>query len=403
MNLEELHRREYGRILATVIRLVGDFDLAEDALQDAFAAALSQWPNDAEPRNPRAWLVSTARFKAIDRIRKRARSVSIGGPDHDHDHEIERLGLERTATVGDEDVEPTDTLRLIFTCCHPALAEEARVALTLRTVCGLDTDAIARAFLVARETLQQRIVRAKHKISAAKIAYEVPSDDALAERLESVLAVIYLVFNEGYSSGNDALAQNAIDLGLMLVALLPDSEARALLALMLFHHARRMTRVDDDGELVTLEEQDRALWDARLIGEGAALVEDALREKPGKYALQAAIAGLHAQAKTASSTDWPQIASLYSVLAIVHPTPVVDLNRAGGSARADWRERGLALLDGLDARLRGYHLLPAARADLLRRLGRIEEAKRAYDDTIALVQNDVERRFLVRRRATLEA
>ncbi|WP_242342685.1 RNA polymerase sigma factor [Anaeromyxobacter terrae] len=372
---------------------MGDFDVAEDALQEAFEAALAQWAAAGPPQHPVAWLVSTARHKAIDVLRRR--SLAEGKRDE----------LAAWAAPEDDAPVPLDSLRLVFTCCHPALAPEAQVALTLRTVCGLDTDEIARAFLVPLPTLAQRLVRAKAKIKIARIPYEVPGDEVLAERLGAVMAVVYLVFNEGYSAsfGDDLvradLCAEAIRLARMLVGLLPgEREPKGLLALMLFHDARRATRTDAEGAIVLLEEQDRSRWDAAKIAEGSALLEQALRGRPtGPYAVQAAIAALHARARSARETDWPQIAALYGVLAAIHPSPVVELNRAVAVAMADGLERGLALLDTLQ--LPGYHLLPAARADLLRRLGRRAEAAAAYRQALALVTNDAERRFLERRLA----
>ena len=391
MNLGELHRREYGRILASLIRVVRDFDLAEDALQEAFAAALAQWPAQGPPQNPVAWLISTARHKAIDQLRRRTLA-------EDKRDDIAALTAEREDTPV-----PLDALRLIFTCCHPALAPEAQVALTLRTICGLSTEEIARAFLVPVPTLAQRLVRAKAKIKAARIPYDVPGDDELAERLDAVLAVVYLVFNEGYAASFGAelvraeLCAEAIRLGGMLAELLPaEREVKGLLALMLLHDARRVTRTDDEGAIVLLEDQDRSRWDRVKIAEGSALVEQALRGyPPGAYAVQAAIAALHAQAPSAHETDWPQIAALYSLLAGIHPSPVVELNRAVAIAMADGLEQGLALLDNIN--LPGYYLLPAARADLLRRLGRRAAAADAYRQALALVTNEAERRFLERR------
>ena len=381
MNLGELHRCEYGRILASLIRVVRDFDLAEDALQEAFAAALAQWPAQGPPQNPVAWLITTARHKAIDHLRRQALAESKQG-------DIAALVAQKEDTPV-----PLDALRLIFTCCHPALAPEAQVALTLRTICGLGTEEIARAFLVPAPTLAQRLVRAKAKIKGARIPYDVPGDDELAERLDSVLAVVYLVFNEGYAASFGAelvradLCVEAIRLGRLLVELLPaEREPKGLLALMLLHDARRATRTDDEGEIVLLEDQDRSRWDRVKIAEGAALVEQALRGRPpGEYAVQAAIAALHAQAPSVRETDWPQIAALYGVLVGVYPSPVVELNRAVAIAMADGLEHGLALLDTIH--LPGYHLLPAARADLLRRLGRLADAADAYQQALALVTN----------------
>jgi len=395
--LAHLHRREYGRILASLIRVVRDFDLAEDALQEAFEAAIAQWPSQGEPQNAVAWLITTARHKAIDQLRRRALAEAKRD-------EIAALEPALVAPADDAPV-PLDSLRLIFTCCHPALAPEAQVALTLRTVCGLSTEAIARAFLVPVPTLQQRIVRAKAKIKGARIPYEVPADDELAGRLDAVLAVVYLVFTEGYSATSGAdlvradLCAEAIRLGRLLAELLPaEREVKGLLALMLMHDSRRDSRTDETGAIVLLEDQDRSRWDRARIAEGAALVAQALRGRaPGAYALQAAIAALHAQAPSADQTDWPQIAALYGVLAGVHPSPVVELNRAVAVAMADGPEQGLALLETVH--LPGYYLLPAARADLLRRLGRRSEAATAYREALDLVTNDAERSFLERRLA----
>jgi RNA polymerase sigma-70 factor (ECF subfamily) len=393
VHLGELHRREYGHILASLLRACRDFDLAEDALQEAFAAALTQWPAQGMPQHPVAWLISTARHKAVDQLRHRALAESKR-------HDIAALVAPEEPTPV-----PLDTLRLIFTCCHPALAPEAQVALTLRTVCGLATEEIARAFLVPVPTLAQRLVRAKAKIKSARIPYEVPGDDELANRLDSVLAVIYLVFNEGYaaSCGTELvraeLCAEAIRLGRLLVELLPaEREPKGLLALMLLHDARRATRTNDAGEIVLLEDQDRWRWDRAKITAGAALVEQALRGRPiGAYAVQAAIVALHTQAPSACETDWPQIAALYGVLAGLYPSPVVEINRAVAIAMADGLESGLALLDTIH--LPGYYLLPAARADLLRRLGRRAAAATAYRQALALVTNEAERRFLERRLA----
>jgi RNA polymerase sigma-70 factor (ECF subfamily) len=392
VDVAELHRREYGRILASLIRAVGDFDLAEDSLSEAFEAALAQWPSQGPPRNPVAWLISTARHKAIDKIRHRVLAES-------KQQEIAALlEPEEDAPV------PLDSLRLIFTCCHPALAPEAQLALTLRTVCGLSTEEIARAFLVPVPTLAQRLVRAKAKIKGAKIPYEVPEDEALAERLETVMAVVYLVFNEGYSASFGAelvradMCAEAIRLARLLVELLPaEREPKGLLALMLLHDSRRQTRTDERGGLVLLEDQDRSRWDRAKIAEGVALAQHAIAGRPGRYAVQAAVAALHAEAPRAAETDWRQIAALYGVLASIDPSPVVELNRAVAVAMAEGCERGLALLEAIE--LPGYHLLPAARADLLRRLGRNEAAAAAYREALALVTNDAERGFLERRLA----
>jgi RNA polymerase sigma-70 factor (ECF subfamily) len=386
-------------VLATLIRLLGDFDLAEDALQEAFAVALERWPREGLPQQPRAWLISTARHKAIDRLRREKTFAAKAA---------EIAYLAETAAPPPELPEemPDDRLRLIFTCCHPALPLEAQVALTLKTLCGLTVEEIARAFLVSPAAMAQRLLRAKNKIRLARIPYEVPSGDRLAERLDGVLRVVYLVFNEGYAAtSGDALLRRelcgeAIRLGRLLRSLLPAAEAAGLLALMLLHDSRRAARVDARGELVTLEEQDRSLWDRGQIAEGLGLAEEALRRGGGGfYALQAAIAALHAQAARAEETDRPQIAALYALLLRLHPSPVVALNHAAAVAMADGLDRGLRLIERLEAggELATYHLLPAAKADILRRLGRPGEAAAAYRRALELVTQDAERRYLERR------
>jgi RNA polymerase sigma-70 factor, ECF subfamily len=400
MRIEEIFRAEHGRILATLIRLLGGIDAAEEALQDAFSAALVQWPTAGAPANPVAWLVSTGRHKAIDRLR---RSALLAQKQDEIALHIEQSAAEDEAPV------PEDRLRLIFTCCHPALAPEAQVALTLRTLGGLSTEEIARAFLVPAPTMAQRLVRAKTKIRTARIPYQVPLGDALTERLEAVMVVVYLVFNEGYAASFGArhvrheLCEQAIRLGRMLAELLPaQAEPQGLLALMLLHDSRRHTRLDGSGDIVLLEDQDRALWDRAQIEEGAAMAEAALRagaQPPGRYALQAAIAAAHAQAPTAAATDWARIVSLYGALARVHPSPVVELNRAVAVAMLGNVEDGLAMVEEIDRHggLVGYHLLPAARAELLRRLGRRVEAAESYRRALALVSNEAERRHLEKR------
>jgi RNA polymerase sigma-70 factor (ECF subfamily) len=404
--LDDVYRSESRRILATLIRLLGDFDLAEEALHDAFRAALEQWPRDGAPANPRTWLVSAGRFKAIDTLRRRARfDASLGAL-------AEQLDADTNDTTGwdDERVED-DRLRLIFTCCHPALPPDARMALTLREVCGLTTEEIARAFLTAPPTLAQRIVRAKAKIRDARIPYQVPSRAELPDRLETVLHVIYLVFNEGYSaSSGDSLTRpdlsgEAIRLGRLLLALLPEPEVAGLLALMLLHESRRAARSTPDGELVLLEDQDRSLWNQAQIAEGIALAQQALSARQfGPYALQAALAAAHAAAPNLAATNWGQIVALYDMLLQAVASPVVELNRALAVAMRDGPLAGLALIDAILERgdLADYHLAHAARADMCRRLGRTAEAREAYQRAHSLARQEPERRFLERRLAELQ-
>ena len=403
--VDAVYRAESRRVFATLIRLLGDFDLAEEALHDAFRAALEQWPRDGVPANPRAWLVSAGRFKAIDGIRRRARLDPL-------DEDAERIAApDDPASWGAEEIED-DRLRLIFICCHPALPPDAQVALTLREVCGLTTEEIAHAFLTAAPTLAQRIVRAKNKIRDAKIPYQVPSQEDLPDRLDSVLRVIYLVFNEGYaaSSGTSLtrhdLSGEAIRLARLLVELQPEPEAMGLLALMLLHESRRAARTSSTGDLVLLEDQDRSLWNRELIAEGTALVERALASRRiGPYTLQAAISAVHAEARSAAATDWAQIVGLYDVLARAEPSPVVELNRAVAVAMRDGPEAGLALVDAILARgeLSDYRLAHAARADLCRRLGKTAEARASYQRALELTQQEPERRFLERRLSQLKA
>jgi RNA polymerase sigma-70 factor (ECF subfamily) len=410
--VDQLYRSDWGRIVATLIRIVGDFELAEEAAQEAFAVAVDQWPTIGVPEFPRAWIIQTARNRAIDRIRRRGRL-------EEKLREIVASGLpvpglarvfEEPSYDGDSIVD--DRLRLIFTCCHPSIPEDARVALTLRTLCGLETDEIARAFLVSSTTMAQRLVRAKKKIREARIPYVVPDTPDLPERLETVLTVIYLVFNEGYAATRGEplvrrdLCAEAIRLGRLVRHLMapqsaeaPPAEATALVALMLLHDSRRNARLDENGDLVVLEEQDRGKWDRAQIAEALPLVEQALRGGPGPFALQAAIAALHCQAERAGETDWRQIVGLYNVLARSQPSPIVSLNRAVAIAMVEGPGHGLRLIDELarSGDLDSYHLLHAARADLLRRMGSREEAAESYEKALALVSNQSERRYLERR------
>jgi RNA polymerase sigma-70 factor (ECF subfamily) len=399
--VDEVYRSESRRVFATLIRLLGDFDLAEEAMHEAFAAAIEQWPRDGIPSYPRAWLVSTGRFKAIDAARRRARFDATLA---ELARRLDRVDAAPAGEPGDQ-VED-DRLRLIFTCCHPALPPSTQVALTLREVCGLTTEEISGAFLGAPSTIAQRIVRGKAKIREARIPYEVPALAELPERLDSVLSVVYLVFNEGYSaSSGEALTRpdlsgEAIRLGRLLVELLPDPEVMGLLALMLLHESRRTARASQEGDLVLLEDQDRSLWDRRLIAEGRALVERALASRGfGAYAIQAAIAAVHAGAPSGAATDWRRIAALYDLLARAEPSPVVDLNRAVAVAMRDGPRAGLELIDSILGRgeLTGYHLAHAARADLCRRLGRTDDARESYRQALALAKQEPERRFLERR------
>lgn len=399
-SIEAYYRSDSRRVLATLIRLVGDFDLAEEALHEAFAAAIEQWPRDGLPGNPFAWLVSAGRFKAIDVLRRRAR----------FDASILELAKQLETSVDpvslDEEPLEDDRLRLVFTCCHPALPPDAQIALTLREVCGLTTEEIAHAYLTAPRTVAQRIVRAKAKIRDAGIPYQVPTRDELPRRLDAVLHVVYLVFNEGYSASSGSsltrhdLSAEAIRLGRLLAELLPEAEAIGLLALMLLQESRRAARTSPDGELVLLSDQDRSLWNRALIEEGLALIERALSSRRfGPYSLQAAIAALHAEAATADATDWPQIVGLYDVLVRADPSPVVELNRAAAVAMRDGPGAGLALIDAILARgnLVDYQFAHSARGELLRRLGRVEDARAAFERALALTNQETERRFLERR------
>lgn len=403
--IDALYASESRRVLATLIRLLGDFDRAEEAVHEAFRAALEQWPCEGVPANPRAWLVSTGRFKAIDAMRRQARFDALDEGSH-----LARLAVLDEHAWDDADSVADDRLRLIFTCCHPALAPDAQVALTLREVCGLTTEAIAVAFLTPAPTLAQRIVRAKAKIRTARIPYQVPTPVELPERLGAVLRVIYLVFNEGYAASSGAsltrhdLSSEAIRLGRLLADLLPEPEVLGLLALMLLHESRRTARTTEAGDLVLLEDQDRTTWNVAMIREGTALVERALgARRAGPYCIQAAIGAVHAAAPTMAETDWGEITALYDVLLGLEPSPVVELNRAVAVAMRDGPAAGLALVDELLTRgdLDDYRFAHAARADLCRRLGLIDEARAAYARALALSRQDAERRFLERRLAEL--
>jgi RNA polymerase sigma-70 factor (ECF subfamily) len=402
--VESVYRSDSRRVLATLIRLLGDFELAEEAMHDAFATAMERWAREGVPENPRAWLVSTGRFKAIDAMRRRARF------DASLTHVANQWYAAADASTQDDEGVADDQLRLIFTCCHPALPPDAQIALTLREVCGLTTEEIAHAFLTVPSTVAQRIVRAKAKIRDARIPYELPSREELSDRLDAVLRVIYLVFNEGYSASFGStltradLAGEAIRLGRLLTELLPEPEAVGLLALMLLHESRREARTSSSGEIVLLDDQDRSQWNREHIDEGLHLVEEALASRRvGPYTLQAAIAAVHAEAPNASATDWAQIVGLYDVLLRVDPSPIVELNRAAAIAMRDGPEAGLALIDAILVRgdLEDYHLAHSARAELCRRLGQMNEARASYERALTLARQEPARRFLERRLSEL--
>ncbi len=404
--IEALYRSESGRVLATLVRLLGGLDLAEDAMHEAFAAALESWPQTGIPESPRPWLISTARFKAIDGMRRRTR---LDGTQKDFalytEARINEASL-HNEEIDDQEIED-DRLRLIFTCCHPALPPEGQVALTLREICGLTTEEIARAFLVSPATLAQRIVRAKAIIRDQAIPYQVPASQELPARLGAVLLVVYLIFNEGFSAETTGaeLSREAIRLGRLLLGLLPEPEVMGLLGLMLLHESRRAARTSSDGDLILLEQQDRSLWNRDQIAEGISLTESALRSRRfGAYTLQAAIAAVHAESPSVASTDWRQITLLYDQLLRVQPSPVVELNRAVAVAMCEGLEQGLALIDDLLARehLSQYHLAHSARADMCRRLGRIPEARASYEEALTLAPQASDRRFLARRLAELK-